>query len=258
MNARVVVLGGGFLAFLACAGCGRPAPVRSSAPPPAPETTSTQGPVEFRPTIVSFRVEPSRVEPGECARMSWTVKDAEEVIITPEVGHATQTGSLCVYPLQATRYKLEAKNDVASAAAVVSVSMIHFPPVPGPSQEENAPTRRLATDAPDIYFDYNSVQIRPDARDSLSHTYYVVQAVLKEYPNGHVRIEGNCDERGSAEYNLALGDQRASTVRDFLIRLGTPGERLETISWGKERPVCEEHTEGCWQQNRRVHFSAAN
>ena len=259
MRTKNVALQGSFVALLACIGCSKPVSIRSSAPPPsAPEPSRAPAPVASRPTILGFNVEPSSIEPGQCASIRWNVKDATEVTITPEVGRVGEAGNRCVYPIRETRYKLEAKNETANAAAVVSVSMIHFPPAPEPSSAENAPARRLATDAPDVYFDYNSVLIRPEARESLSHTYYVVQAILKEYPKGHLVIEGNCDERGSAEYNLALGDQRAATVRDFLVGLGAPGERLETISWGKERPACAEHSEACWQQNRRVHFSPAN
>jgi peptidoglycan-associated lipoprotein len=68
-------------------------------------------------------------------------------------------------------------------------------------------------------------------------------------------VEGHCDERGSAEYNLGLGDRRATGARDFLAQVGVSGDRLKTVSYGKERPTCTEATEGCWQKNRRAHFS---
>jgi peptidoglycan-associated lipoprotein len=69
-------------------------------------------------------------------------------------------------------------------------------------------------------------------------------------------VEGHCDERGSAEYNLGLGDRRATSAKDFLVQLGVPADKLKTISYGKERPQCTENDESCWQKNRRAHFSA--
>ena len=78
---------------------------------------------------------------------------------------------------------------------------------------------------------------------------------MTDFPNTTVIIEGHCDERGSAEYNLGLGDRRASAARDFLTRLGLPGDRLIKVSYGKERPQCTESNETCWQKNRRVHFA---
>ena len=69
-------------------------------------------------------------------------------------------------------------------------------------------------------------------------------------------VEGHCDERGSAEYNLGLGDRRAQSAKDFLVQLGVPADKLRTVSYGKERPVCTEGNESCWQRNRRAHFSS--
>src|SRR5438132_109489 len=81
---------------------------------------------------------------------------------------------------------------------------------------------------------------------------------LKSNPNFKVTIEGHCDERGSTEYNLGLGDRRASAVKQYLVSLGVPADRLSTVSFGKEKPFCMESTEACWQQNRRGHFVRAN
>ena len=79
-------------------------------------------------------------------------------------------------------------------------------------------------------------------------------AFLKGYPLAHVTIEGHCDERGSTEYNLALGDRRANAVKQYLVNLGIPAGNLNTVSFGKEKPFCMESNESCWQQNRRGHF----
>jgi peptidoglycan-associated lipoprotein len=105
----------------------------------------------------------------------------------------------------------------------------------------------------DAYFDYDSAQIRPDARQALQKT----ADFLKGYPNTRVTIEGHCDERGSTEYNLALGTNRADSVKNALIQAGVSGDRVKTITMGKEKPFCTESNESCWQQNRRGHFVRA-
>ena len=80
-----------------------------------------------------------------------------------------------------------------------------------------------------------------------------LKAIFQKYTSGVVVVEGHCDERGSAEYNLGLGDRRSTSARDFLVQLGVPADRLKTVSYGKERPQCTESNEGCWQKNRRAH-----
>lgn len=102
----------------------------------------------------------------------------------------------------------------------------------------------------DTYFDFDKSDIRPDARTALVQT----ANFLRSYPQVTVVIEGHCDERGSTEYNLALGDRRAQAVMSFLVSLGVASDHIQTVSYGKERPFCTEHTEDCWQQNRRAHF----
>jgi len=101
-----------------------------------------------------------------------------------------------------------------------------------------------------IHFDFDKAALRPDAVDALTNN----TAWLKENVDTLVLIEGNCDERGTAEYNLALGDRRAKSAMEYLEANGIPKERLATISYGKERPVCTENTEECKSQNRRADF----
>ena len=106
-----------------------------------------------------------------------------------------------------------------------------------------------------MLFDYDSNNIRDDARAALTADADALKRILADFPNATINVEGHCDERGSAEYNLGLGDRRATSARDFLTQLGVPADRLKTISYGKERPVCTESDESCWQRNRRAHFS---
>jgi peptidoglycan-associated lipoprotein len=109
----------------------------------------------------------------------------------------------------------------------------------------------------DALFDYDKATIRPDAATALKDDVGVIRDILAAYPNQKLLIEGHADERGSEEYNLALGDRRAQEVKDFLTSVGIPAGQLTLISYGKERPVCSEETEACWQRNRRAHVTAA-
>jgi peptidoglycan-associated lipoprotein len=102
----------------------------------------------------------------------------------------------------------------------------------------------------DAYFDYDAASLRDDARGELAKD----SAWLKKFPSVRVLLEGHCDERGTEAYNLALGERRAAAAREYLVSLGVPEERIQTVSYGKERPFCQSDTESCWQQNRRAHF----
>jgi len=109
----------------------------------------------------------------------------------------------------------------------------------------------------DALFDYDKATIRPDASTVLKDDVTVIRDILANYPNQKLLIEGNADERGSEEYNLALGDRRARAAQEFLVQMGIPSSQLSLISYGKERPVCTDKTEDCWQRNRRAHVTAA-
>jgi peptidoglycan-associated lipoprotein len=102
----------------------------------------------------------------------------------------------------------------------------------------------------DIYFDYDKYGVRPSEQATLQAD----AAFLKSHPNIRFTIEGHCDERGSTEYNLALGENRANSVKQALVSLGVPAAWIKTVSYGKEKAFCAEHNEACWQQNRRAHF----
>jgi len=122
-------------------------------------------------------------------------------------------------------------------------------PAPAPPAAA-APAPAPAVTMSNIYFDFDRYNIRPGDAEILKKNL----EWFKGDSNTKVRIEGNCDERGTVEYNLALGQKRADSAKNYLVGLGVDGKRLETISYGKERPVCTEHNEGCWAQNRRDAF----
>jgi peptidoglycan-associated lipoprotein len=109
----------------------------------------------------------------------------------------------------------------------------------------------------DALFDYDQSTIRSDASVALKDDVGVIRGILSDYPTQKLIIEGHADERGSQEYNMALGDKRARSVEEFLGQMGIPNAQLTVISYGKERPVCTDESEACWQRNRRAHVTAA-
>lgn len=104
----------------------------------------------------------------------------------------------------------------------------------------------------DAFFDFDKYDVRPDQRDAMTAN----ADFLKKWPTVKIKIEGHCDERGTAKYNMGLGERRANAAKDFLVSLGVDASRIETISYGKERPFAEGHDEKAWAQNRRAHFVA--
>jgi peptidoglycan-associated lipoprotein len=176
------------------------------------------------------------------------------------------------------------KAPIAAAPRAVDTTPVAPPPTPAPP-----PAKQLATRAPDpapvkqaqapaqqgtpqrvidtlnqklarledAMFDYDKATIRADASTALKDDVGVIRDILAAYPNQKLLIEGHADERGSQEYNLALGDRRARAAEEFLSSMGIPQNQLTVISYGKERPVCTEETESCYQKNRRAHMTAA-
>ena len=130
-------------------------------------------------------------------------------------------------------------------------------PVPRiPNAATKARIEELLARIEDAYFDYDKHDLRPDAITALQADSNELRDILKDYPTYNLTIEGYCDERGSEEYNLALGDERARAARNYLTQVGIPESQLSLISYGKERPVCQDHNEACWQRNRRIHIVA--
>jgi peptidoglycan-associated lipoprotein len=107
----------------------------------------------------------------------------------------------------------------------------------------------------DAYFDYDKHTLRPDAEAALKTDAQTLADIIRQYPDFKLTVEGHCDERGSEEYNLALGDARAKQAKEYLAGLGLPADQLRILSLGKDKPVCDEHDEACWQKNRRAHLT---
>ena len=133
---------------------------------------------------------------------------------------------------------------------------------PAPRGERLTPQERATLNEKlahlnDALFDYDKSTIRDDASTVLKADGGVIRDILANYPSQKLLIEGNADERGSEEYNLALGDRRARAAQEFLVSMGIPAAQLSLVSYGKERPICTDKTEDCWQRNRRAHVTAA-
>jgi peptidoglycan-associated lipoprotein len=127
-----------------------------------------------------------------------------------------------------------------------------------PSAKEQARIEELLAKIEDAYFDYDQHTLRPDAIQALQGDSAELRDIISQYPAYKLTIEGHCDERGSEEYNRALGDARAQAAKDYLVGVGISTNQLSVVSYGKDKPSCEDHSEACWQKNRRIHIVAAN
>jgi peptidoglycan-associated lipoprotein len=238
-------------------GCKKKAPV-APPPPPPPVVTPPPPPPPPAPSVTTFGADPTSIVRGQSAMLSWTVSgNVATVSIDQGIGAVQNSGSRRVSPDNSTTYTLTASGPggTSTASATVTVSA---PPPPPPPPPPPAPAKTLpdwVAELQDGYFDYDKTDIRADAQTALTQDAATLKTIIADFPSAVVTIEGHCDERGSAEYNQALGDRRATAARDFLVQLGIPADKLKTISYGKERPQCSEQNESCWQKNRRVHFS---
>ena len=217
-------------------GCGKelarvtpPAP-----PPPAVAPTAT------------LAANPSVLQQGQATVLTWQTNNDTEITIAG-LGTLPPSGSRSVTPSAPTTYTLVAKGPggTRDASARITVNEKIADAIPSPSDEES-----FSKKAKDIFFDYNKSDIRSDEVPTSQQN----AAFLSQHPNLKVIIEGHCDDRGSEEYNFALGTSRAESVKQLLLQEGLPAERLRTISYGKEKPFCTQDDERCWQQNRVDHF----
>jgi len=247
MNSRkrnLVVLA--ILVALLAAGCKKkPAPV-AAAPPPAPPPPAARA-------TASLSANPTSIERGQSSTLTWETANATTVKIEPEIGVVSASGSRSVRPGQSTTYRLIAEGPGGNADASARITVTSPPPPPvtaPPPPREPGIDELWMQQVKTIYFDYDKYDVRADQQSALAGNI----AFLKGHPTLNVTIEGNCDERGSAEYNLALGDKRANALKEALTAGGIPADRIHTISYGKEKPVCSEATEDCWQKNRRGDF----
>jgi len=225
--------------------------------PAPPRVQEIAPPLPSAPTA-SLSVEPGTIEPGQAATLRWSSTDATEATLSG-IGKVTIEGKQDVQPATSTTYELVVTGPGGTATASATVTVVAPPPpiLPPPPADHGSLLSRLEAEVSDLYFDYDKSDVRADARAALEKDAIALRSILADFPDSVIVLEGHCDERGSAEYNLGLGEQRAVSVSAYLEALGVSSERLHRISYGKERPQCSESTEACWQLNRRVHFSAS-
>jgi peptidoglycan-associated lipoprotein len=208
-------------------------------PPPPPPATPT----------ATLTANPDTIDKGQSSTLTWQTTNATDVSIDG-IGAVQPNGSQQVSPADSTTYTLTAKGAGGSQTATARVTVNAPPPPPAPTQSTLTEEQMFAQTVKDIYFDYDKSDLRPSDQASIQADV----AFLQQHSNISFTIEGHCDERGSTEYNLALGDNRASAVKNALVAGGIATGRIKTISYGKEKPFCTESNEQCWQQNRRGHF----
>jgi len=229
-------------------GCSkRVMPPPAATPPASPPSAPAPAPVPA-PTI-SLTATPSAIEEGQSATLTWNSTNATEVTIDGGIGTVPSSGSRAVRPASSTTYKARAVGSGGTAEAEVrlTVSAARATPPPArPLSDAEFFTQRIQ----DIYFDYDRYDVRTDARTTLTAN----ARALTERATLRITIEGHCDERGSERYNLALGDRRANAAKEFLVGQGVASDRMDTVSFGENQPVCSDSNEDCWQRNRRAHF----
>lgn len=227
---------GALAALLLSAGCAKKAAkVVPPAAPPAPAT----------PTA-TLAANPAVIQQGQSTTLTWQTSNANQVTLAG-LGTLPPSGSRSVVPGTSTTYTLVAQGPggTKDASARVTVNQ-QTAASPSPSDED-----LFARNVKDVFFDYNMSNIRPDEAPIAQQD----AAFLEQHPNINVLIEGHCDDRGSEEYNLALGTSRAESVKQTLLQQGVSASRIKTISFGKEKPFCTQDNEQCWQQNRVDHFA---
>jgi peptidoglycan-associated lipoprotein len=225
--------------ILMVSACGK----KKAAPPPPPPPPPAPAPT------ASLTASPNTINPGQATTLTWSTQNATDVTID-QIGKVDPSGTRQMTPSESTTYRLIAKNDGGTQEATARVTVNAPPPPPATNQGNETEAQLFASSMQDVYFDYDSYDITQQYQR-------VLQAdaqFLQQHPNITFTIEGHCDERGSTEYNLALGDNRANSTKQALVSLGIPANRIRTISYGKEKPFCTESTEACWAQNRRGHF----
>lgn len=221
---------------LLLAGCAKKQ-AKTSPPAPAPPPTPT----------ASLTATPAEIQQGDSVQLSWNTSNASDISISG-LGTVSASGTQTITPQDSTTYDLTAKGPGGSADASARVTVN---PKPAPPQPTISEDELFHQNVKDVFFDFDKYDIRADQQSVLQND----ARFLSDHPDIALTVAGHCDVRGSEEYNLALGESRASAFKQELMRLGVSADRIKTTSLGKERPFCNENNEECWQQNRRDHLA---
>jgi peptidoglycan-associated lipoprotein len=200
-----------------------------------------------------LRAQPGAIDRGASTTLQWTAQNATSVTISPGVGDVAANGNRMVSPTSTVTYTATAMGPGGSASDVARVTVnIPAPPDERPAVRDTpkVTATTFGDSVKTIYFDYDKAEIKPEEMSKLQAN----AGWLKANPGSRFTIEGHCDDRGSEEYNLALGDRRANAVKEYLVGQGIAANRIMTVSYGEERPVCRDETEECFGRNRRAEF----
>jgi peptidoglycan-associated lipoprotein len=226
--------------FLITTGCHHK---KAEAPePPAPPAETTPAPT------ANITVTPDSITPGQSAALNWTTTNATDVSIDG-IGAVETAGTKSVSPTDTTTFHLVARGEGGSTDATATLTVGQAAPPPASS---GALTEaEFEQNVKPVFFDYDAYTMRSDAQTTITQD----ASFLQSHPTAKIVIAGYCDDRGSAEYNLALGQNRANAAKTALVQAGVDASRVRTISYGKEKQFCTEENESCWQQNRRAQFT---
>ena len=234
------------LALLAAIGCHHNKPLPNPGAN-APDTT-------LPPPTASITADPLSIELGQSVVLNWRTTNATAVSIDG-IGQVAVNGTQTVSPANSTNFHLVAKGDGGTTEANIRVT-VKIPTTEPMGNQDNSgigagSEAEFHANVQDLFFDYDSAELRADAQASVSAAAHY----LNTHPGVRILIAGFCDDRGSAEYNITLGENRAESAKTALVSAGVSPNRIRVVSYGKERQFCTEDTEACWQQNRRDQFS---
>lgn len=223
----------------------------AAVPPVSPAQPSTPPPAV---PIISLSADRPEIEEGDRLTLAWKTENAASVSITG-LGEVETNGSVQVAPRSSITHTATARGPGGSATDTVRITVTsrpseEAPPAPAPAKPVITLVEDFLNNSEDIHFEYDRAAIQASEIPKLER----FVRWLREHPEARIVIEGHCDDRGSEDYNIALGDSRASSVRTYLTDAGISRDRLEIVSYGEERPVCREESESCWSRNRRAHF----
>jgi len=225
---------------LATSGCHKKEAQATPPPPPPPPAAPT----------ATLAANPAVIEQGQSTTLTWQTNNASDIRIDG-IGGVMASGSRTITPGSSTTYTLTAKGPGGTKDASTRVTVnLKVAQIPAPSISDED---LFAQNMKDVLFDYDKSNIRTDQANNAEKD----GAFLAQHPSIKVVVEGHCDDRGSEEYNLALGTQRAESLKHSLLQQGVSVDRIKTVSYGKEKPFCTDDNEGCWQRNRADHLAFA-
>jgi peptidoglycan-associated lipoprotein len=224
------------VALLLLAGCNKKV---TQATPPTP-------PLPSAPTA-SLAASPNVIQQGQTTVLSWQTTNSTDITIAG-LGEVPASGSRSLTPDSSTTYTLEAKGPGGRQDASARVTVT---PISESATNSAADLDLFSKDVKDVFFDYDKSNIRVDEASITQRD----ASFLQQHPAIKILVEGHCDDRGSDEFNIALGTSRAESLKQSLLQQGISADRIKTISYGKERPFCTQDNEQCWQQNRVDHLA---